>query len=78
MSELAIVNAKCGYIDLEFRNCLGHDPRPGLEWDRPVVLNGEVVEVVDSFPPACSMIRTEFGRRVTVMDSELIFGEPHV
>jgi hypothetical protein len=41
-----VLNNPRGFADVEFRDCVGHDPRPGLEWDRPVVLNGEVGEVV--------------------------------
>lgn len=44
---LATVNDARGFVDTTFIDCKGHDPRPGLEWDRPVILSGEQVEVLD-------------------------------
>lgn len=44
---LATIHDDRGFVDTTFIDGKGHDPRPGLEWDRPVIFSGEQVEVLN-------------------------------
>jgi hypothetical protein len=48
-----IINSGVGFIDaFEIGGYgMGHDPRPGLEWNKPVILNGEAGEILDNHDP---------------------------
>jgi hypothetical protein len=52
-----IINDPYGFVDTTELNGLCHSPSPGLEWNSPVFLNGEVVEIVATLGPSWFLVR---------------------
>jgi hypothetical protein len=63
---MIIIRDDRGFVDLTFIDCKGHDPRPGLEWDRPVVLNGKEIEIL-SEDEYCALVKLTGTDLITIV-----------
>lgn len=68
-----VISSPVGFVDLFLRGeCLGHDPRPCLEWNNTVVLNGERVDVIDCSQPEYLVVRAHWsGQQFVVRRSDI-------